>query len=579
MNADLTVGIFRNIYCIFILLNDSKEKCIGGGNLIKSTAEILQCIKEIQGSVLAKVKFGNFFEPIWMVPLRCHSQVAILLELKHVIVKCIPSRILNIMMQPRNTDIVNSKKLELLSVYQKLRCFQKCSVEFMIRCGGRAINASEMGTGKTATAICMSQYYDNVYPQLIVCPSSLKHNWKSEFSQFAGIDVPIIKNGNEDFSKISIISYSLLSSKKIAKKLIKFQLIILDESHYIKSASSQRSKMLIKLAKDAKKVILLTGTPSSKPIDLYTQLKAIDPHNFSHFFPFQGRIKEEDKDQFYFANRYCKPTKVFIGNKRFHFKFDGSDRSWELHALLTKYMTRKTKNEVLRDLPPKLRERLVIDELSISKKKSIQKELDLIEQIKHEKGTQQGDFHLMELVRETASLKIKSVITYINYIIDRQDSSKYLIFAHHRIMLDAIIDLMTKHKQSFISIDGRTKTDERQGLVDAFQNDSKKIKFAVLSIRAAGVGLNLFKANVVIFCELLWSEKDHIQSEDRAHRQNQQNTVFVKYLILSGSTDDIMWRSLSRKITVSGAILDNKRSFLRADIVAFQPNNQKIAKY
>lgn len=571
ITVGLTVGRHMHQNWIFVMLLDAKGKYTGGGNILKATKDKLQIIETVNGAKLNHVNLKSIREPLWMVPLLRHDDLCLILKNHDMKVVSVPNKVLNIVMENK-LETIDTKKLNNLESYKKLRPFQKEAVKFAISRGGKCLNGGEMGTGKTAMAICVLEYYSHLQPQLIVCPSSLKHNWKSEISKFSGQDVSIVKNGNSEFSNTSIISYSLLNSKKIQPKLRKFKLIILDESHYIKSANAQRTKLILKLTKIADVVLLLTGTPSSKSMDLFTQLKAIDHEHFTSFFPYKGRAI---KEQFYFAYRYCNPTKVFLGRNRFGFKFDGNEREWELHCVLNKYMTRVTKSEVLHELPPKTRERIVIEQTSESRKKKFAEDFKKVDSIRETKGSRQADFMLMELVRETATLKLTTIINYVKYLIDKgNDGIKYLIFAHHRIILDAVVELMKKQNQNFITIDGRTKTDKRQNLVDSFQNDSSGVKFAVLSIKAAGVGLNLFKANVVVFCELLWSDKDMIQAEDRCHRSGLEHPVCIQYLIMEGTTDDIIWRTLCAKVKSCGAVLDNKRTFLNSEQVEYSTSKK-----
>lgn len=498
---------------------------------------------------------------VWVTDVDRHDE---LVSTYPQITRRVPPEILHIIND--TTGKVDVSAHNLPPMYDQLRDLQKADVRFLIERGGRGMNGGEMGTGKTATGICLSEYYDSHQPQLIVCPAGLRCNWKHEFKKFTHRDdVHIVENGQSDFrpDARNIISYSLLSTPKIRAKLCPFKVIIMDESHYIKSRTSQRTKLLLKLAKKAEKVILLTGTPSSKSADLFTQLKAIDPDNFTTFFPYLGRGANKS---FYFASRYCHPTKVRINRTQFAYTFNGNDHSWELHAVLSKYMTRSTKSQALKGLPPKTREKIVVHEASKQRKRQFESDLQSVEALREEKGARAAEFKLMELVHETAKLKLKSVITYVKHVIDRDDSLKYLVFAHHRIVLDALVELMTSTKQEFITIDGRTSTSKRQALVDRFQNDDDNVKFAVLSIRAAGVGLNFFKGHVVIFTELLWSEKDHIQAEDRIHRHGVQHPVLVQYLIMTGSTDEVIWRTLNGKVRSAGAVVDNKRTFLQTDM-------------
>lgn len=568
MEVELTIGKYQKKEWVFVMELDGQGAAVALADGVglhgdSATTVGLECVSGIPGTQRKVVRLGKTTGAVWMVPIANGQSAVRLLESNGVKVRPVPRSVLEVVCD--NTKYgVDMPKLEALGIWGLLRPFQRESVKFMIS-KGRAINASEMGTGKTATGVCLSEYYRELKPQLVVCPSSLRANWKNEFKKFADCDVHVVKNGNGNFKERSIISYSLLSSKKIARKLPKFKLIIMDESHYIKNQSSKRSKLLISLCKRATKVFLLTGTPSSKSQDLFTQLRAMDPDRFVHFFPHDGRPK---KGVFYFATRYCDPTKVYLGRGRHGFKFDGCQREWELHAVLSKYMTRKTKESALPNLPPKTRERVLVGTLTGSAKTQFQGYLRAVVDIREEHGNRRAEARLMELVRKTSELKRRAIIKYVTCLIENRSDSKYLIFAHHRSIISALCSLMEEKGQNFVLIDGRTRTDVRQSLVDKFQGDHG-VNFALLSIRAAGVGLNMYSANVVVFCELLWSDKDHIQSEDRAHRQNQENEVVIKYLVMGGTTDDVVWRTISRKVGVSGVLLDNGCTEMRARFVCF----------
>ncbi|KAH9322232.1 hypothetical protein KI387_016871, partial [Taxus chinensis] len=119
---------------------------------------------------------------------------------------------------------------------------------------------------------------------------------------------------------------------------------------------------------------------------------------------------------------------------------------------------------------------------------------------------------------ESAEVKIPGVLDYMQTMIE--GGCKFLIFAHHLSMLDAIEHYLIKKKVTFIRIDGSTPTSSRQMLVTEFQ-EREDVKVAVLAIRAAGVGLTLTAASTVIFAELSWTPGDIVQAEDRAHRIGQ----------------------------------------------------------
>lgn len=469
------------------------------------------------------------------------------------------------------------------------------------------MNASAMGTGKTAVTICSlwrSFFVLGGCNQLVVCPSSLRHNWAAEIDKFApSLSSHILFRGTDLFlkAKVNIISYSLLRSvlkseqkkrkekkkkpvahdQEIPKHALQFHVLILDESHFLKSTSAQRTQVITRLSKSCTKVFLLSGTPAARPGDLFSQLRILDPRFFKTFYPFQGR-GVKDLQKFYFAARYCDPQKVYIHGGSQVTKFTGCTSSWELHELLKYFVVRKTLadlpvNEQLQD---KIRERVMLAPMSSTKQKKFSTELGRIRSLREKKQNQKADVSLMELTRETCRQKLKSIQTYIKELItagNLSEGNKFLFFAHHGIMLDAVAEVLEETKTGFIRLDGKTPMKERQSLVECFQTMAE-IKAAVLSILAAGTGLNFTSANHVIFCELLWSDRDMLQAEQRAQRMGQTRQVTVRYLMLPGSTDDLLWGCVNKKIGTSGRIIDNKRKYLTGAIVPFQGATEKKQK-
>lgn len=501
---------------------------------------------------LRSVRIEN--ENVWIAPINRYNEIIDRLQVENVSVHKIPVQLLSLFLND-TLEKIDFCKLSELKSYKKLSEYQKNSVKFMISKRGRAMNASEMGTGKTATAICVSEYYNDLQPQLIICPSGLKQNWKNEYNAFAEKNVHLVKNCRDSYTDtVNIISYSLLSTSKVKVKSY-FQVLILDESHYIKNRFSKRFKVISRMAKIAKKVILLSGTPNSKSSELYTQLFVMDPTVFGNFFCFKPDRKKHDK--LCFACRYCNPTKVYLGKGKFGYKFDGNMKPWELFALSKKYITRVKKETVL-SLPEKSRCTIMFDTMSQELEQMFNTKLTIIEKLRNEKGSKAAEYKLMELVRKTATLKQHIVEYYVRQVLERHDNKKYLFFAHHKFLLQCIKNQLDKSKKKYIYIDGSTKPEIRQKNVDLFQHDQLNINYAVLSIKAAGTGLNLYKGHVVVFFELLWSEKDMIQAEDRVHRRNVQHSVLIEYIVLKKSTDDIILRTLRKKYKTVSMILDNK---------------------
>lgn len=123
-------------------------------------------------------------------------------------------------------------------------------------------------------------------------------------------------------------------------------------------------------------------------------------------------------------------------------------------------------------------------------------------------------------------------------------------------MLHALRDACRQRGQNFIYIDGSTPTIRRQPLVDSFNTDPE-LRFAIMSISACGVGLNITGASHVIFAELLWCDKMMVQAEDRVHRSGQESPVVIEYLLVKHSIDEVMLNKINKKYAQSRITVDN----------------------
>nr|XP_013816263.1 PREDICTED: SWI/SNF-related matrix-associated actin-dependent regulator of chromatin subfamily A-like protein 1 isoform X5 [Apteryx mantelli mantelli] len=356
-------------------------------------------------------------------------------------------------------SVVDSK------IVTSLMPFQREGVNFAILRNGRLLLADDMGLGKTIQAICIAAYYRKEWPLLVVTPSSVRFTWAEAFHRWlpslspGSTNVIVTGKDNLTASLINIISFDLLS--KMDKQLKgTFQVVIIDESHFLKNVKTARCRAAMPLLKAARRVILLSGTPAmSRPAELYTQIAAVQPAFFPQFHSF--------------GLRYC----------------DAKKKQQEKEALLLFY-------------------------------------------------------------NRTAEAKIHSVIEYILELLE-SGKDKFLVFAHHKIVLDAIVAELEKKRVEYIRIDGSTPSAERQSLCQKFQFSEKQI-VAVLSLTAANMGLTLSAADLVVFAELFWNPGVLIQAEDRAHRIGQTSSVNVHYLVAKGTADDFLWPMIQEKIKVLG---------------------------
>ncbi|PKU46583.1 swi snf-related matrix-associated actin-dependent regulator of chromatin subfamily a-like protein 1 [Limosa lapponica baueri] len=423
-------------------------------------------------------------------------------------------------------------------IVTSLMPFQREGVNFAISRNGRLLLADDMGLGKTLQAICIAAYYRKEWPLLVVTPSSVRFTWAEAFHRWLPSLSPgstnVIVTGKDSLaaSLINIVSFDLLS--KMDKQLKStFQVVIIDESHFLKNIKTARCRAAMPLLKAARRVILLSGTPAmSRPAELYTQIVAVQPDFFPQFHSF--------------GLRYCDAKKMPWG-----WDYSGSSNLTELKILLKEsIMIRRLKSDVLSQLPAKQRKMIVVAPEGISAKTKAALADEAKKMTKGYDSKQQEKEALFLFYNRTAEAKIHSVVEYILELLER-GNDKFLVFAHHKIMLDAIVAELEKKHIEYIRIDGSTPSAERQSLCQKFQFSEKQV-VAVLSLTAANMGLTLSAADLVVFAELFWNPGVLIQAEDRAHRIGQTSSVNVHYLVAKGTADDYLWPMIQEKIEVLG---------------------------
>lgn len=378
------------------------------------------------------------------------------------------------------------------SILNKLFPFQRDALVYGLRRGGNILLADDMGLGKTVQAIALAYCFFKEWPLLVVCPSSVKYQWKDAFLQwvpgFEDYDVKVLdsrksKKDESNLFQALIVSYEMLA--KVAAVHPKgFNCVILDECHMIKDQGSERSKNTTKLLSKAPHKILLSGTPAmSRPIELFSQLKFLRPDLF--------RSKEK------FGQRYCDAKTTHWGRD-----YKGCTNARELRILLeSTVMLRRLKKDVLHDLPTKRRSKVVLScDISDRDRTEIEKFLDRFKNLKSEALL--GNATYTEAVVKTAQIKLQPTLEHIRELLDR--GQKFICFAHHRSMVAGIAEFLQKQKVHFIKIDGSTNSDERKKCCDEFQTRDE-VKVALLSITAAGVGITLTKASLVVFAELYYN--------------------------------------------------------------------------
>ena len=449
--------------------------------------------------------------------------------------------------------------------------FQREGVAFALKREGRALIAHDMGLGKTLQALACLAHYAHEWPALIVVPASMRWPWVDALELWLDErllqpgDVNVVRDGGNariasKSSRVTVVSYPLLSVESIRAQCeaAAFQVVVADESHYVKDGKAKRTKALVPILKRAKRCVLLSGTPAlNRPRDLFTQLDALRPGAMGTFGAF--------------AKQYCDARM-----KPWGWDASGGSNLEELHGVLTgTYMHRRLKSVVADQLPRKRRECVRFELAADAARAANEAARALVESLRSnggcERDASKGRFETLKALTAwgvtTARAKAGDVAARVAEILESGSSrNKMLFFAHHRCMLDAMTNALRAARVPHVRIDGTTPSLERAIAVRRFQEETE-LRVAVLSIQACGQGITLTAASDVVFGELHWVPAAMLQAEDRAHRIGQKNPVNVRYLCAAGTLDDIVWPAVSRKLERLGVALDGAAAGLGAERV------------
>lgn len=373
--------------------------------------------------------------------------------------------------------------------------------------------------------------------------------------------------------QVYIISYDLMIRPNVYARVSakRFKLIIADESHFLRSPDTHRTVSFVGLALRSPHVLELSGTPGHCPEQIYSQVRALQPNLLPPYWvPPPPHVNTQDKFRAIsanlsctFAGRWCDPLPEPTFAGKFTWALNGCARLGELNAILKEFcLLKRTKGEVLKELPEKIRHPIHF-EVPLKERQIIETEMALMKGLRQSQPIKYKA-KFMSMWNDLPRIKIPAVQEYLDGLLGTtgelgiDPTRKVIIFAHHKSMVLAIEERVTKHKVGFMKITGDTPTAKRQLLVDKFQTDPD-VRIAILSLTAAGFGLNLQAANLVIFTELLFSESSHAQGEDRAHRLGQTaKQVICRYLVAKATLDEGLVRMIQRKTTSSALMLEGK---------------------
>lgn len=448
-----------------------------------------------------------------------------------------------------NDEVVEDMRVRLAEMFPvgyELYPFQYAGVRFAELADGRALIGDDMGVGKTIQAIAYASLHQEYWPVLVVCPANVKYNWLKELrSWLPDVHTEVIKNGKDEVreSDFTVINYDLMSKKKDELLDMRYNLVIYDESHYLKNSKAKRTQASVELGKNATSVLCLSGTAmTNRPIELFTTLELVRPAEYEgQFFPF--------------AKRYCGAEHNGWG-----WDFTGATNQGELHEKLRDIMIRRLKKEVMDELPDKIRQFIPVVPTPVEMREYKNIHRSWMREYSSGGKNELGFVlkMLTDLRHHAGRMKVGATMNWMADYYDANDKP-LVVFHHHKDVGQALVEGLQQDKRfngkRFATITGGVSSEKRQAHVDAFQ--AGELDGIICSTIAAKEGLTLTRADTVVFIEREWVSGWEEQAEDRINRIGQDSdTVWATYLSVSGTIDERFDRIVEEKRQVVSSILD-----------------------
>lgn len=459
------------------------------------------------------------------------------------------NRLMNIKKQP----------IQLKDEYKSLlRMYQQQGIQWLYDLKNMNLNgilADDMGLGKTLQVLVFyEQYVSKEKPSLIVCPSSLMYNWMSEIEKFK-IDVDAVcVTGTQDVRKdiikenreLYITTYDYLRRDVELYMSMEFEYIVLDEAQFIKNPKTKNAQSVKSLK--SKHRLALTGTPIENGL---SELWSI----FDFLLP--GYLYSLN----YFTKNFEKPIQM------------GDDkRQAQLQKLVSPFILRRTKKQVLKDLPDKVEKDLWLNLSPEEKQLYLANLAQVNEQLQQQLELEQVDSILiLAMMTRLRQICCEPRMLYENYMGEstkfkmcldlietlKENDKKVLLFSSFTSIFDSFIEEFNRRGIKYHMITGAVDKKKRKEEVDAFQSDDSNI--FLISLKAGGTGLNLTKAQAVIHFDPWWNVSAQNQATDRAYRIGQTKNVLVYQLLMKNTIEEKIYEMQKRKKAMSDLFVENSK--------------------
>jgi superfamily II DNA or RNA helicase len=421
---------------------------------------------------------------------------------------------------------------------------------------GRAVLADEMGLGKTIQGVGVAELLareTGIERVLIVCPASLKSQWRAEIARFCGRSVQLVSGKTSERTRqyaggafFTVCNYEQVLRDFLDIERARWDLIILDEAQRIKNWEAKTSRIIKSLRSPF--ALVLTGTPLENRLEeLYSVVEFIDDRRLGPAYRFLHR------------HRLAESSGRVLGYKNLD----------ALRESLKPVLLRRTRASVALELPPRSTEIVRVsptDEQlqlhhahmrvvqSITRKPFLT-EMDLLRLQKALLMARMAANSTFLVDKEPPGFSSKlDVLSELLETLSAEPAHKLIVFSEWSTMLDLVEPVLARLKAGFVRLDGRVPQKQRQQLVSRFQTDAKCRVF--LATNAGATGLNLQAADTVVNLELPWNPALLEQRIARAHRMGQKRRVQVYLLITEDTIEENLLATLSAKHELAAAVLD-----------------------
>lgn len=436
-------------------------------------------------------------------------------------------------------------------IWLKAYPFQRDGVKFLEDANYNAALTDEMGLGKTPQSLLALRYnFAKLTPCLIIGPSGLCYNWAREYMKWVvnedsdPIDkVPYIHQSGQipllPGFKFNYLSMDLLSKPAILDSIknMDFKLLIIDEVHNFKNSQAKRTQALVEAVEHIPHKIVLSGTAiKNRFIEFFTPLNLIKPEHW----PDRRAL-----------NRYADydwDTKRYLGIKPYKLK--------EFQDLTKDYILRRTKSEVLTDLPPIQRNSVMIDitdnQKIVNAYNSVLDELEIALQTK--RSAEVDILGILANLRHICGVaKCKVLTTMILEFLESHEDDKLAIGVHHKNVVEYLVKALKSQGIEAVTITGSDNAVSKQEKEDKFRDNSRVL---IANMIACGEGRNMQFCSNAFIGERGWNPAVERQFEGRFHRIGQSQGVQISYINAQNTIDSFFESMVSMKGLIEDQVLD-----------------------